>query len=82
MYIIRMLTKLTKWGNSFGLRIPKVFLAELGIKSGEEVELRVADKKMIIAKPRPSLSDLIRSITPENRHDAPDWGEPVGKELW
>jgi antitoxin component of MazEF toxin-antitoxin module len=25
---------------------------------------------------------LVRAVTPENRHDEIDWGEPVGKELW
>jgi antitoxin component of MazEF toxin-antitoxin module len=28
------------------------------------------------------LGDLVARITPGNRHDETDWGEPVGKEIW
>jgi hypothetical protein len=34
-------------------------------------------------KPREDdLDELIRRITPENIHDAVDWGAPLGKEVW
>jgi len=29
-----------------------------------------------------SLEDLLSKITPENLHEATDWGKPVGKEVW
>jgi len=29
-----------------------------------------------------TLNYLIANITPENRHEAFDWGPPVGKEIW
>ena len=28
------------------------------------------------------LDELVRRITKKNRHDAVDWGRPVGKEIW
>jgi antitoxin MazE len=34
-----MNTKIKKWGNSLGVRIPKDILENLGIKEGWEVEL-------------------------------------------
>ena len=41
-----MKTKIIKIGNSSGVRIPKSFIEESGLKS--EVELEVADDKIII----------------------------------
>ena len=29
-----------------------------------------------------TLDWLIENITPANRHEAFDWGPPVGKEIW
>jgi antitoxin component of MazEF toxin-antitoxin module len=25
---------------------------------------------------------LLEQVTPENRHDEIDWGEPQGREIW
>ncbi|MBL4823880.1 MAG: AbrB/MazE/SpoVT family DNA-binding domain-containing protein [SAR324 cluster bacterium] len=36
-----MLTKMQKWGNSQGLRIPKIILEETKIGVGDEVEVFV-----------------------------------------
>jgi len=30
----------------------------------------------------PELEELLDGITPENRHDLVDWGQPAGKEVW
>jgi antitoxin component of MazEF toxin-antitoxin module len=29
-----------------------------------------------------SLAALLERITPANRHQEVDWGQPVGKEMW
>jgi antitoxin MazE len=29
-----------------------------------------------------TLDELVERITPENRHDETDWGEPEGREVW
>lgn len=29
-----------------------------------------------------SLDDLVRRITPDDRHDETETGKPAGKELW
>jgi antitoxin MazE len=40
---------LRKMGNSSGVIIPKPFLAEIGAKSGEDVEMALEDGRIIIA---------------------------------
>jgi antitoxin MazE len=80
-----MRTKLQKWGNSLGLRIPKVFALEAAMHAGATVEISIAPEGLVI---RPvhrriySLSDLLRGVTPTNVHAAIDTGPPRGRESW
>lgn len=80
-----MQTKLRKWGNSLGLRIPKAFAEETGVADGSAVDLTIRGGDLVV---RPSkrrkyrLKDLVQGITSKNRHREIDWGGPVGRELW
>ncbi len=76
-----MKTSVTKWGNSLGLRIPKAFAEQAGIVEGE-LEMQLEGDKIILQKPKFTLESLVAGITPENKHDVVDFGEPVGKEVW
>ena len=83
-----METILRKWGNSIGLRIPALLLAELGLSENTPVELKVEDGKLIVAPGRRkrrwkySLDELLAGVSPENIHPETDWGVPVGDEVW
>jgi antitoxin MazE len=37
--------QVAKWGNSLAIRIPRVVVEALGLKEGDEVEVRVAGKR-------------------------------------
>ncbi|HLC23310.1 MAG TPA: AbrB/MazE/SpoVT family DNA-binding domain-containing protein, partial [Dehalococcoidia bacterium] len=72
-----MKTRVQKWGNSLALRIPKSFAAEVGLQRETSVELSLADGKLVItpiAKPRPSLKQLLAKVTKENLHHEVDTG--------
>ena len=43
-----MTIKIQKWGNSQGIRIPKVILDELSISDKDELEIKVEDNKILI----------------------------------
>ena len=43
-----MLTKIQKWGNSQGLRFPKHVLQEADINIGDELNMTVSNRKIII----------------------------------
>ena len=64
-----MKTKIVKIGNSRGVRIPKSFIDESGLKS--DVELEVTDGKIIIksiSKPRESWNSAFHKMS-QNKDD-------------
>jgi antitoxin MazE len=79
-----MITKVQKWGNSLGVRIPKSVAQDAELRERASVELRVEGGHLMIvpAGKKYTLEELVSKITPENRHPETDWGPPVGKEIW
>lgn len=76
--------RVTRWGNSLAVRIPRAMAQQVRLEEGAEVEMAV-EEGSIVVRPRPrryDLDQLVERITPENRHDETDWGEPQGEELW
>jgi antitoxin component of MazEF toxin-antitoxin module len=49
-----LVTKLSKWGNSVGMIIPKNILAVLDLKMDDDVCFTVEGKKLIIRKVNPN----------------------------
>jgi antitoxin MazE len=77
-----MQTKIAKWGNSLGVRIPRMLAASVGIEENTPVEVS-AQQESIVVKPvkhKCSLRELTAKITPDNRHEETDWGQATGKE--
>jgi antitoxin MazE len=76
--------RVTRWGNSLAVRIPKQLAEQTNITEGSEVELGVTEGAVILRPegPRYTLEELLEQVTPENRHDEIAWGEPPGKEVW
>lgn len=80
-----MQTKIQKWGNSLGLRIPKAFAEEAGVQAGSQVELSVENGVLTMRPSRRKkyrLQELLRRVTAKNLHDEVDTGTPVGREVW
>ena len=80
-----MQTKIQKWGNSLGLRIPRAFAEEAGVEAGSEVDLSIQDGDLVVKPARRSrylLKDLLRKVTARNLHAEVDTGDPVGREVW
>ncbi|RMF16053.1 MAG: AbrB/MazE/SpoVT family DNA-binding domain-containing protein [Candidatus Dadabacteria bacterium] len=80
-----MKTRVRKWGNSLGVRIPKSFAEQINVVEGAEIDIAVSDGKLVlkpVVAPRYRLEDLVSEIRPSNLHGEVDTGEPVGNELW
>ena len=80
-----MITKVQKWGNSLGLRIPKSFATEALVEAGGRVDLTVKDGSLLVRPVRPRryrLETLLAAITPQNLHDEVRTGKAKGGELW
>jgi antitoxin MazE len=80
-----MVTKIQKWGNSLGLRIPKSFAKEAGVEEGSAVDISIQGDRIVIKTVRPTryeLDDLLSRVRKDNLHDEIDTGEPIGREVW
>jgi antitoxin MazE len=79
-----MNTTIRKWGNSLALRIPQAVARQIRVEEGDAVQLRVDADGLNVrpSRPRYRLSDLVRGVTPKNRHTETDWGNVQGREVW
>ena len=80
-----MRTKIVKWGNSLGLRIPKSFAEEVQVSEGSTVDLGLENGLLVIRVIEArsiALEDLLAGVTAENRHGEVDTGNAAGGEVW
>lgn len=71
-----------KWGNSLGIRIPKIIANDLSLKDGLKVEIEDKNGSIIISPINNELNELIAQITPENIHAEIESGQSIGNEIW
>jgi antitoxin MazE len=73
-----------RWGNSQGIRIPKVLLETLNVREGEIVDLTTRDGAIIIraTSRRASIAELFVGYEGSVQSDEIDWGKPEGCEVW
>lgn len=79
-----MTTNIQKWGNSQGVRIPKIILELLEWKDNEELSISTEHDKIIIQKAKSplTLSDVFKNYNEDYKPETINWGEPVGGEIW
>jgi len=79
-----MRTKLSKWGNSLALRLPKQFVQSQNLREGVDLEIK-EDRDGFFVQALPdqfTLSDLLEGVRPENLHGESFTDDPQGKEYW
>jgi antitoxin MazE len=83
---ILMVTRVQRWGNSPGLRIPKAVLAEAHIDVDDKVQISVEGGRIIIEpvcriRGKYTIEELV-ALLPENYEaEELDWDEAVGGEV-
>ena len=83
-----MTTTIQKWGNSHGIRIPKLILETLQWHDNDEITVSTEDNRLIIEKAapmqkqKPTIMELFAEYDGDYQPDEIDWGEPVGGEVW
>jgi len=83
-----MMTTIQKWGNSQGVRLPKVILESVELKENDIIDITVENDSIIIKKAarkrraKVSLEERFKNYDGEYQPVEYDWGKPVGKELW
>ena len=79
-----MTTKLQKWGNSQGIRIPKVILNEVKWDKNENIIIRVDNGKLIIEKAnkKRNIKEIFEGYEEDYIPEEIDWGKKEGNEIW
>lgn len=80
-----METKITKWGNSFAVRLPKEAALQL-LRIGNKVKIDSERKKIVIraiSTKEENLQNLVNRISEDNKHELFVLRDkPRGKEVW
>jgi antitoxin MazE len=79
-------SRIAKWGNSLGVRIPQEAAKQLHLQDGGQVSVEVMKDSLVIrpvrrARKKWTEKELLKGVTPEIVGGEMDWGPPVGKEL-
>lgn len=80
-----MVTKIQKWGNSLGLRIPKSLAKNAGVEEGTEVDISFEGDRLVVQPLqsfRYQLRDLLSEVREDNLHNEIPTGNPKGREGW
>jgi antitoxin MazE len=61
--------KITKWGNSLGIRLPLAVVKALGVKEGDQVDVRLSGERMfvVLREPRPEDASANVPFQPPSR---------------
>jgi antitoxin MazE len=82
-----MLSKIQKWGNSQGIRIPLKILKNSDIAVGEEVEISIVDGSIVL-KPthkihgKYDIKTLVAEMPADYQVEEVQWSKKQGKEEW
>jgi len=81
-----MVLKISKWGNSQGIRLPKALIEKIHAVVGSTVKAEVSGGKIIIEPlsipPKYDIHDLVKQIDPKRKQSELDCGKPEGNEIW
>ena len=78
-----MQARISKWGNSLGVRVPLALAKQAGITDGQTVSLTLEDDRLIIRRSKKfTLKQLLSKITSENLHGEVSTGKRRGREEW
>ena len=75
--------KISKWGNSIALRLPKSVISDLKIHDGSILIVVVKENKLIAEpiKKKYSLKELLKNVDNSNLHSETSTGFSVGNEI-
>lgn len=75
-------TRISQWGHSLGVRIPKDFVDKLNLKNGSEVRMYEDKNRIIIEKEKHyTLQSLLKGVK-ECPYEEVETDYPRGVEVW
>ena len=78
-------SKIQKWGNRQGIRIPKKMLETLDLKVNDSISIEEGENCLKIKKVEEKLSNIEKLFLNYKRKYKKidlDWDNEVGKEIW
>lgn len=87
-YKEKEMTKVSKWGNSLGVRLPARSAARAGISDETILTVESGEDVVILRRVREpkarTLKALLKYVRPASDREAAEWRamKPVGKEAW
>lgn len=84
VYTLFMKTKIQKWGNSLGVRLPKSITEQKSLREGLRVSVILKDDQILLQPEEGELSldSLLSEIDAKNLHHETEWSEARGNEVW
>ena len=81
-----MTTKIQKWGNSQGIRLPKYLLEMLKWSENEQISVKAQENRIVIERVeynrKKTINELFEGYDEEYVAEEIDWGKAEGKEVW
>ncbi len=79
-----MKTKIQKWGNSLGVRLPKSIAEQKSLKEGLGVFVVIKNDQIVIEPVEEdiTLESLLAGVVVDNLHNETEWSEARGNEVW
>lgn len=79
-----MKTKIQKWGNSLGVRLPKSIAEQKELREGLGVSVMLKNNQIVIepVNEEVSLDSLLSTISEDNLHEETEWSDVRGNEVW
>ncbi len=76
-------TRISKWGSSLAVRIPKAIAEEWGVKEGTAIELSQDDQGIRLKKRKYDLDEMVASMkNADFLHPEFESDGPRGNEIW
>jgi antitoxin MazE len=82
---LAMKTKVSRWGNSLALRLPKKLATSHNIFEDSDVEIIEQSEGLLLrpsSKKSYDLTELLNGVTKENLHESLSTGASRGQESW
>ena len=79
-----MKTKIQKWGNSLGVRLPKSIAEQKSLRDGLVVSVVLKNNQIVIEpiEQELSLESMLEELNENNVHSETDWSDARGNEIW
>lgn len=76
------MTRVSAWGNSHGVRLPRDVLEAAGIATDAEVAITAEGGRILITPVRrkPTLHELLSKMKPGSSTEEVDYGPAIGRE--